>query len=68
MTTLISACVFGYCHGATLHAQTADPALVVPSEQTTEPAIDSAEPEAEERRKYRFEKKGAIVFLSLIHI
>ncbi len=65
MTTLISACVFGYCHGATLHAQTADPALVVPSEQTTEPAIDSAEPEAEERRKYRFEKKGAIVFRKL---
>lgn len=53
-------------HGSPLRAQIADSASAAPSEKAaagvaTKPAV----PEAEQRRKYRFEKKGAIVFRKL---
>lgn len=65
---LIAACVIAGCVCASLRAQTADSPEAAPSEKVAPKSKDkSAKPEvqAEERRKYRFEKKGAIVFRKL---
>ena len=64
----IAACVIASCNGALLRAQAADFPQAAPIEKVVSESEDkSAKPEvqSEERRKYRFEKKGAIVFRKL---
>lgn len=60
------------CHGSPLRVQDSDSASTAPTEKpaaepATKPAVPEADvvPKAEQRRKYRFEKKGAIVFRKL---
>ena len=68
MAILIAACVIASSNVAPLRAQTVHSPEAAPTEKVAAELVDnSAKPEvrAEERRKYRFEKKGAIVFRKL---
>ena len=65
---LIATYVIASSNVAPLRAQTVDSPEAAPTEKVGAELVDnSAKPEvrAEERRKYRFEKKGAIVFRKL---
>lgn len=58
---LLAACVIASCGGVPVRAQAVDPTTAAP----TEKVAGATETKDEERRKYRFEKKGAIVFRTL---
>ena len=65
---LIAAYVIASCACAPLGAQAVDSTEVAPIEKVASELLDNSaksEVQAEERRKYRFEKKGAIVFRKL---
>lgn len=61
---LLVACVIAACDGALVKAQEADWAQAVPIVPTETAAADG-ETKDEERKRYRFEKKGAIVYRKL---
>ncbi len=67
MAILFAACIVTIGLYTPAIAQTVDVAPVVPANQAADPAIelDHSIGDVQERRKYRFEKKGAIVFRKL---